>query len=168
MRITQSNIRSVVSQVLLLIFLAVLRAKADDKKQLEQRDYFHNLPTFDPLPGQTASNYEGIEGHRTTTSTTTTTVTASEKETVTAFTSAFTGLASIANDPETISTNLVPTNTPLPSTNTTNQYTNTSDPLVQYDLDCKADLHFCNKVSEAVGAAIDEFSRVINVKNSLL
>lgn len=52
--------------------------------------------------------------------------------------------------------------------NTTIQYTNTSDPLVQYDLECKADDVFCSKVSRAVGAAIDEFTRVINVKNSLL
>jgi hypothetical protein len=48
------------------------------------------------------------------------------------------------------------------------QYTNTSDPLVQYDLECKADELFCNKVSKSVGAAIDEFTRVVNVKNSLL
>ncbi|CAO3675581.1 unnamed protein product [Rhizopus stolonifer] len=48
------------------------------------------------------------------------------------------------------------------------QYINTSDPLVQYDLECKADETFCNKVSKAVGAAIDEFTRVVNIKNSLL
>lgn len=52
--------------------------------------------------------------------------------------------------------------------NKTLQYTNTSDPLVQYDLECEADDSFCSKVSRAVGAAIDEFSRVIYVKNSLL
>lgn len=61
---------------------------------------------------------------------------------------------------------LNPTNTASP--NTTIQYTNTSDPLVQYDLECKADDVFCAKVSKAVGSAIDEFARVINVKNSLL
>lgn len=54
------------------------------------------------------------------------------------------------------------------SSNKTLQYTNTSDPLVQYDLECEADDSFCNKVSRAVGAAIDEFTRVIYVKNSLL
>ncbi|KAI8647092.1 hypothetical protein BD408DRAFT_379458 [Parasitella parasitica] len=52
--------------------------------------------------------------------------------------------------------------------NTTIQYTNTSDPLVQYDLECKADDIYCAKVSKAVGYAIDEFTRVVNVKNSLL
>ncbi|GAA5799074.1 hypothetical protein HPULCUR_004483 [Helicostylum pulchrum] len=45
------------------------------------------------------------------------------------------------------------------SSNTTIQYTNTSDPLVQYDLECRADDVFCSKVSRAVGAAIDEFTR---------
>lgn len=54
------------------------------------------------------------------------------------------------------------------SSNTTIQFTNTSDPLVQYDLECKADDVYCDKVSKAVGSAIDEFTRVINVKNSLL
>lgn len=70
---------------------------------------------------------------------------------------------------------LTSVNTPTPSifinttsSNTTIQYTNTSDPLVQYDLECRADDAFCRKVSRAVGAAIDEFTRVINVKNSLL
>ncbi|MBM6387779.1 MAG: hypothetical protein JSY10_28015 [Paenibacillus sp.] len=70
---------------------------------------------------------------------------------------------------------LTSVNTPTPSifinttsSNTTIQYTNTSDPLVQYDLECRADDVFCSKVSRAVGAAIDEFTRVINVKNSLL
>ncbi|KAF1799305.1 hypothetical protein FB192DRAFT_1285824 [Mucor lusitanicus] len=54
------------------------------------------------------------------------------------------------------------------SSNTTIQFTNTSDPLVQYDLECTADDVYCAKVSKAVGSAIDEFTRVINVKNSLL
>ncbi|GAN06640.1 conserved hypothetical protein [Mucor ambiguus] len=54
------------------------------------------------------------------------------------------------------------------ASNTTTQFTNTSDPLVQYDLECKADDAYCAKVSKAVGSAIDEFTRVINVKNSLL
>ncbi|CAO3651308.1 unnamed protein product [Mucor fragilis] len=54
------------------------------------------------------------------------------------------------------------------NSNTTIQFTNTSDPLVQYDLECKADDVYCAKVSKAVGSAIDEFTRVINVKNSLL
>ncbi|KAI8984551.1 hypothetical protein BDF20DRAFT_816775 [Mycotypha africana] len=54
------------------------------------------------------------------------------------------------------------------SNTTTLQYTNTSDPLVQYDLECRADDIFCDKVSRAVGAAIDFVSQVINVKNSLL
>lgn len=54
------------------------------------------------------------------------------------------------------------------SSNTTIQYTNTSDPLVQYDLECKADDAYCAKISKAVGYAIDEFTRVVNVKNSLL
>ncbi|KAI9263715.1 hypothetical protein BY458DRAFT_438638 [Sporodiniella umbellata] len=48
------------------------------------------------------------------------------------------------------------------------QYINTSDPLVQYDLECKSDEAYCSKISKAVGAAIDEFTRVVNVKNSLL
>lgn len=51
---------------------------------------------------------------------------------------------------------------------TTLQYTNTSDPLVQYDLECRVDNVICEKVSRAVGAAIDEFTRVVNIKNSLL
>lgn len=54
------------------------------------------------------------------------------------------------------------------ASNTTTQYTNTSDPLVQYDLECRANDEFCIKVSRAVGAAIDEFTRVINVKINLL
>jgi hypothetical protein len=169
MKITQSNVRSVVLQALLLIFLAVLRAKADDS-QLTKRDYFHNLPTLDPIPAQTVSTTFGDNNGKDST-TTTITATKSKKSTTTTATTitSFTALASIANDPETSTTtssSLILTNTPL--TNTTNQYTNTSDPLVQYDLECRADVLFCNKVSEAVGAAIDEFTRVINVKNSLL
>lgn len=54
------------------------------------------------------------------------------------------------------------------TSNTTTQYTNTSDPLVQYDLECRVNDEFCIKVSRAVGAAIDEFTRVINVKINLL
>ncbi|KAI8086829.1 uncharacterized protein B0P05DRAFT_635537 [Gilbertella persicaria] len=48
------------------------------------------------------------------------------------------------------------------------QYTNTTNTIVQYDLECKADTVFCDKVSKAIAAAIDELTRVINIKNSLL
>jgi hypothetical protein len=168
MKITQSNVRSIVLQALLLIFLVVLRAKADNYDKLERRNYFHNPPTLDPIPIQTLPNFkdhndDDNDDDGSTTTTTTTTIT----EPTTTTTSTFTALASVVNDPKSTSTHSIPA-TPLPSANTTNQYTNTSDPLVQYDLECRADANFCNKVSEAVGAAIDEFTRVINVKNSLL
>ncbi|KAI8997060.1 hypothetical protein BDB01DRAFT_769681 [Pilobolus umbonatus] len=60
--------------------------------------------------------------------------------------------------------------TPNSSANTVldNQYTNTSDPLVQFHLICTTERLFCNTISHAVKAAIDEFTRVIYVKNSLL
>lgn len=47
-------------------------------------------------------------------------------------------------------------------------YTNTSHPLVQFKLDCKIDTAYCTKVSKAVSAAIDEFTRVVHIKNSIL
>ncbi|KAI9487723.1 MAG: hypothetical protein EXX96DRAFT_472668 [Benjaminiella poitrasii] len=60
------------------------------------------------------------------------------------------------------------TSTNSSSKTNTAQYTNTSDPLVQYDLDCRFNDNFCAKVSRAVWAAIDKFSEVVNIKNSLL
>lgn len=47
-------------------------------------------------------------------------------------------------------------------------YSNTSHPLVQFRLDCNIDSTYCNKVNKAVGEAIDELTRVIYIKNSLL
>lgn len=68
--------------------------------------------------------------------------------------------------PKTTSTiDIVSTFQPLP---TNVPRTNTSHPLVQFELDCKIDPTFCNKVSKAVAAALDEFTRVVYIKNSLL
>lgn len=89
---------------------------------------------------------------------------------------ATTMLITAATKSTTIKTN-IPTYSPPQSNQNTNnhtnssstQYTNTSNPLVQFNLECNLDdTSFCNKVSNAVAAAIDEFSEVVNIKNSLL
>ncbi|KAI7908320.1 uncharacterized protein BX663DRAFT_425424 [Cokeromyces recurvatus] len=47
-------------------------------------------------------------------------------------------------------------------------YMNTTDPLVQYVLECPYEESLCNKVGTSIRAAIDQFTEVVNVKNSLL
>lgn len=73
----------------------------------------------------------------------------------------------------TVSPSFVPSvtmhnNTTTPKHRSRQPYTNTSHPLVQFKLDCTIDISFCNKVSNAVSAAIDEVTRVIYIKNSIL
>ncbi|CEI89499.1 hypothetical protein RMCBS344292_03854 [Rhizopus microsporus] len=48
------------------------------------------------------------------------------------------------------------------------QYSNTSDQLVQYHFNCKADEAFCSKISNSINAAINEFTQVVNIKVALL
>lgn len=51
---------------------------------------------------------------------------------------------------------------------TIHQYSNTSDQLVQYHFNCKADVAFCSKISNSINAAINEFTQVVNIKVALL
>lgn len=51
---------------------------------------------------------------------------------------------------------------------TMHQYSNTSDQLVQYHFNCKADEAFCSKISNSINAAINEFTQVVNIKVALL
>ncbi|KAG2205244.1 hypothetical protein INT47_009509, partial [Mucor saturninus] len=257
MNITPSNIRSVVLQTLLLIFLAIVRTKADEIEeplaefQLVDFDFFNgaNLDlvlvtppedAMDLFDGTETIHYNLLEPTSTTTTTTTTTThtttthtthTRSTKKTPTTTTTSTTTtttskaksnkhsaamalsewtdpstteesttsqespstslsdnsspsyivptmtlplsiLTSITSSTSTPSHSFINTTTPNNNNNNNNnvttQYTNTSDPLVQYDLECRVNHEFCIKVSRAVGAAIDEFTRVVNVKINLL
>ncbi|EPB92462.1 hypothetical protein HMPREF1544_00760 [Mucor circinelloides 1006PhL] len=252
MIIRRSTIRSAL--LLQLSFFSLIQSKATTKEvpslRLAQLDFFHNVPSLDPIPAATRSDFNDGEdqddGDTTVTITTTVTMTtedtkaiqpriqiasidqedntteeeeededeeeeeeeeeeshvetedsATEEDSFTAEEEQDTTIeptasiyiispASFRQQQTTIPT-VMTTTTASPSqassstsssfinqtnnnasSNTTIQFTNTSDPLVQYDLECKADDVYCAKVSKAVGSAIDEFTRVINVKNSLL
>lgn len=184
--------RSMVLQLLLLIFLAALITTENNTTHSVHAikiDYFDSFQSIDPIPLPTFALNQDSE--ITTTLIKTTTVTTAtdssnveqdeeeenaemededdgEEDDIAATTTISfpdTSIQTAIYQTSSSSKHVPITNS---TTNSTIQYTNTSDPLVQYDLDCQADDTFCSKINRVVGAAIDEFSRVVNVKNSLM
>ncbi|KAI8367463.1 uncharacterized protein BYT42DRAFT_504329 [Radiomyces spectabilis] len=91
-----------------------------------------------------------------------------ERPSTTVFTSQTTPSTISTALASTISTAIATPSSPSSGPNNTIPVYDTSDKRVRYQLACNFTTTFCNKVSTAVRSAIDEFTRVVDIKNDLI